>query len=321
MTEIKDDGKSKKTWCMTWHNYTEENIQKIKDLEGINLLTIGKEVGEAGETPHLQVSMTFKKACRWAQLAKIFKSIHITPAISPDWSHNYCIKEDKYIRIDNRKQGARNDLKEIATTIATKGLSTAITERPDVYIKYPRGMEKLDAFYNEKKRDFKPTVYWLYGPSGTGKTRYVYEHETDLWISGSNLKWWDGYKGQEAVLIDDFRETDCDFKTMIRLLDRYPFRVENKGGTREIYSKRMYITTPYSPKRTFNTTEELYQLTRRCDYIIKYTHNGVIYKQTPENPAKPPVTDVTDVTEVGEGNTSLSKTSKIIYNRKTLCFD
>jgi len=314
MTEIKDDGKSKKTWCITWNNYTEENIQKLKDLEGFNLLTIGKEVGESG-TPHLQVSITFKRACRWSQLKRVLKSPHIELAINPDWAHNYCIKDDKYIRIDNRTQGARNDLKDIAKNIAVKGLRETIFERPDMYIKYHAGMEKLNAVFVDFKRDFKPIVYWLYGDTGTGKTRYVIEHEPDLWMSGKNLEWWQGYNGQKATVFDDFRKDFCTFHELLRIIDRYPYTVMVKGGSRELCSERMYITTPYSPQDTYETREDVKQLLRRIDYIIHFDKRGGV------NYIKSPVTDVTDVTEVEEGNTILPQTSEIIYKKKTLCFD
>lgn len=298
MAEEINLNKVQKTWCMTWHNYTEDSIQKIKDLEGVNLLTIGKEVGENGNTPHLQVSITFKKACRWSQIKKIFPGIHITPAISPDWSHNYCIKEDKYIRIDNRNQGCRNDIRETATTIAQKGLKAAIIEKPEMYIKYHSGMEKLNQFLNSKKRDFKPEVIWIYGKTGTGKTRYVFEKEPDLWISGKNLEWWQGYEGQEATLFDDFRGDFCTFHELLRILDRYPYTVMVKGGSRELCSKRMYITCPEHPKDVYQTVEDKGQLLRRIDKIIKLKPSAS-------------VTNVTNVTEVDEGNTSLINQNNI----------
>lgn len=295
VTEV--EKKVAKTWAMTWNNYTEEDIQKLKDLEGVQLLTIGKEIGESG-TPHLQITITFKKVCRWSQLKKVLKSPHIKPAICPDWSHNYCIKDDKYIRIDNRKQGQRNDLKELAVTIATKGIKQAIQDKPECYIKYHNGMEKLNSFYKCKKRDFKPYVEWIYGPTGTGKTRHVYEKEKDLWISNKNLQWWQGYDGQEATLFDDFRGDFCTFHELLRILDRYPYTVMVKGGSMELCSKRMYITSAYHPEEVYTTIEDTTQLIRRIDKITK-------------------MENVTDVTEVVGGNTKPPQQ----FKKKTIVFD
>ena len=44
---------------------------------------------------------------------------------------------------------------------------------------------------------------WIWGPAGTGKTRSVWLEYPDLYPKMAN-KWWDGYQGEETVLIDDF---------------------------------------------------------------------------------------------------------------------
>lgn len=117
------------------------------------------------------------------------------------------------------------------------------------------------------KRYFKPEVIWVWGPTGSGKTRQVVENETDLWISGKNLKWWQGYENQEATLFDDFRADFCTFHELLRILDRYPYTVEVKGGHRELNSKRMYITSCYPPGEVYRTREDIEQLMRRCTEV------------------------------------------------------
>lgn len=44
---------------------------------------------------------------------------------------------------------------------------------------------------------------WIYGKPGVGKSHAVRSSEPSLYIKSQN-KWWDGYLGEEAVLIDDF---------------------------------------------------------------------------------------------------------------------
>lgn len=50
-------------------------------------------------------------------------------------------------------------------------------------------------------RDSKKECHWLWGAPGLGKTKQVHQH-TDIYQKLAN-KWWDGYTGQETVLIDD----------------------------------------------------------------------------------------------------------------------
>lgn len=276
MTEIK------KTWVFTLNNYTDDEVKLINDLE-CNYCIYGREVGEQG-TPHLQGYITFKNACRMTSLAKLIKRAHWEAAVGrPEAAINYCKKDGNYHIIDNRNQGQRNDLQALASGIISGGLDKSVIDFPHMYIRYHLGMEKLSARVNTRPRNFKPYVTWLWGKSGCGKTSFVVDSEPNLYIVGEGYKWWDGYEGQEAVLFDDLREDQINFTWLLRLIDRYPCLVQVKGGTRNLCSKRMYITCPRPPKKEFAflINEDLMQLTRRIDIVTEVTevdigNNGYI---------------------------------------------
>ena len=68
-----------------------------------------------------------------------------------------------------------------------------------------RQMLKLDA----DRRSFGPAgpeVWVLWGPSGTGKSRWVAATWPDAFWKSPESKWWDGYSGQETVVLDDFKD-------------------------------------------------------------------------------------------------------------------
>ena len=51
-----------------------------------------------------------------------------------------------------------------------------------------------------------PEVWVLWGPSGTGKSRFVAACWPDAFWKAPESKWWDGYSGQETVVLDDFKD-------------------------------------------------------------------------------------------------------------------
>lgn len=261
-----------KSWCFTSFDNKEAICKLLNDIKNdVSYWLYGKEVCKETNREHLQGMIIFKNAKRFTAVKKLL-NCHVEKCKSINDSILYCKKEGTWFEHDNRQQGRRTDIKDVANIILNGSLCAAITAYPDMYIKYHAGMEKL-SFSKSRVRDFKPTVIWLWGKSGVGKTRLVHEIEKDLWVSGETLKWWDGYNQQEATLFDDFREDQCDFVRLLRLIDRYSCSVQVKGGTRQLYSKRMYITSPFSPENCYLylRNEEKNQLLRRLDIVTEVT--------------------------------------------------
>jgi hypothetical protein len=65
------------------------------------------------------------------------------------------------------------------------------------------------------------------------------------------------------------------FTELLALLDRYPHRVEVKGGSRQFNSPNIIITSIMSPEKTYSfldKEEPLGQLMRRIDHIVHKTN-------------------------------------------------
>jgi hypothetical protein len=62
--------------------------------------------------------------------------------------------------------------------------------------------------------------------------------------------WWDGYDGQEVIVIDEFYGwLKRDF--MYRLIDRYPMMLEVKGGAVPMQAKHVIFTSNKHPKEWY----------------------------------------------------------------------
>lgn len=261
-----------KSFIFTINNYTEQDVKWLTEDLIVSYGVVGFETGKENGTPHLQGGITFKRPYTFKKAHELHPRWHLQVAKAVDFP-NYDMKEQNYIIFGDKKQGKRTDLDNI-----TKALMDGATNQelwlqyPTTYMLYSKHIKNMrEEFGLYKYRDFKPTVFWIYGDTGTGKTRSVTEHEDykNLWISGKDLRWWQGYRGQEATLFDDFRADFCTFHELLRILDRYPYTVEVKHGHEQLLAKRMYITSPYHPERVYKTREDVCQLLRRIDGIYK----------------------------------------------------
>ena len=62
----------------------------------------------------------------------------------------------------------------------------------------------------------------LWGPSGTGKSRFVAARWPDAFWKAPESKWWGRLPGQETVVLDDFQGLRDAPGRAQRLLDWYP---------------------------------------------------------------------------------------------------
>lgn len=110
-------------------------------------------------------------------------------------------------------------------------------------------------------------VFW--SPTGSGKSRRAWQEAgVDAYPKNPRTKWWDGYRGEENVVIDEFRG-DIDIGYLLRWLDRYPVLIETKGAGTTLKAKRYWITSNLHPKDWYPTLDyETYAaLERRLEII------------------------------------------------------
>jgi len=111
-------------------------------------------------------------------------------------------------------------------------------------------------------------VYW--GKSGVGKTRRAW-HEAgdDVYIKNPNTKWWDGYRGQKRVIIDEFVGR-VDLSYLLVWLDRYPCMAEVKGFSVPLEAEEFWITSNVNPEDWYQdiNTEQRRGLMRRLTTIV-----------------------------------------------------
>lgn len=261
-------------FCLTWNNYTDESLHTITNT-GHSYLIVGKEKGDSG-TPHYQMYVEYATQKTFSSVIKAFhKKCHIEVA-KADATKNreYCSKQEVLFEEGTPKQqGRRNDLKDLKKSI--EGGKNIRQMLEDETISSYQGLRcsELLMKYIEPIRTTTPKLIWRYGATGTGKTEWVHKNYPNVYKPIS-FKWFDGYDGQKAVLIDDFRADWCGFADLLKFTDKYPFKVETKGGSRQFLAETIIFTCPFHLSEIYDTNEDVSQLIRRFDEIIKCEKNN-----------------------------------------------
>lgn len=266
--------------CFTINNYTTLDVINCKALfrEKGKYMIIGYEVGESG-TPHIQGYTEFKGQQTFEKIKHYLSRAHIESRRgTPQEASDYCKKEGNFEEMGEiSKQGQRTDLQVVASMVKEGAtIQQVAQEYPETYIKYCKGVSALRNVLSQP-RDEEPYVLWMYGPTGTGKTKHFFDRYTTSTYVWTSLmgEWFDGYDGQQYVLFDDFRG-EISFGKLLVLLDRYECRVQIKGGTVQFKPSYIMITSPYSPYDLYgqctNIVDRIDQLIRRIDNIVDTAH-------------------------------------------------
>jgi len=293
------------------NNYSAAEIEQLKAHE-CRYMALGFHVGVKSKLPHVHIALEYKSV---RVMPKFNKRIH--------WDErkgtlrqalDYLNKEDK---LEERGDRPRLDQK-IATTFedmyedAKQGI---IHPQTMIYVRYRNYFDNLanaaqlpytwDGELNTKN-------LWLWGPAGTGKSSFVVNAaraEGKTVYKKRKNKWWDGYVGQDYVLIEDIDPKDCEFLTsMIKeWADRQDFLGEVKGGTIRIEPRyRLVITSNHSMVKCFPDEADLEALERRFEiWHLTKRVGQVAAPPRPANPT-PPSTQTYESQTEGAQNISSS---------------
>jgi len=122
------------------------------------------------------------------------------------------------------------------------------------------------------------TVLW--GDTGTGKSHRAWEScGIEAYSKDPRTKFWCGYSGQESVIFDEFRGA-IDIAHLLRWCDKYPVRVEVKGGSVPLSAKKLVFTSNLHPSAwypeldpvTYAALErrlEIIHVTEREDEVVE----------------------------------------------------
>lgn len=117
---------------------------------------------------------------------------------------------------------------------------------------------------------------WVWGLSGSGKTRAVRAAYPLAYTKPRN-KWWDGYQGEEVVLVDDIDKFDVALGGFLKhWADFMSFIGERKGTSLGIRPKKLIVTSQYEINGIWQDDETVAALERRFIVIHKIRDQNII---------------------------------------------
>jgi len=127
-----------------------------------------------------------------------------------------------------------------------------------MFVRHERALKSAMCTWG-KRRATMPKIVLLIGPSGSGKSRWVERVHPGRYRmtfgNGGNSAWFDGYNGESAIELSEFRG-QLTLSFMLDLLDRYQLKVQTKGGTVQFLADTIIITSNEEPKEWYRLLED-----------------------------------------------------------------
>lgn len=267
-----------RSFVFTVNNYKESDVEACRTAcKAAKYGVFGYEEAPTTGTPHLQGYISFKNPRSRAEVVKDLggRAYADRARGNHEQGSDYCKWADYPTKkVPNKfeefgelpKQGERTDWGRAVEQLQSgNDVADVVVEQPQL-LPAIRALERFKSLtLKPKQRDVNVIV--LYGDAGTGKSRWAYDAYPDIY-SKPRGEWWDGYTGQEAILLDDYYGY-LPYSELLRVLDRYPYNAAVKGGFVWAQWHTVIITSNKKPEEWYSQglTAALRRRLNTCFYL------------------------------------------------------
>lgn len=216
------------------------------------------ERGEEDGYLHWQIMCITEKS-RGGKIKTIFGSTAHIELTRSDSASQYVWKEETRVPNTQFELGARPLSRARSTdweSIRQSAIQGNLEQVPaDVYVRNYNALRRIATDNLQPvAMERRCTVYW--GRTGTGKSRRAWEEAgLEAYPKNPRSKFWDGYRGHEHVVMDEFRG-GIDIAYLLIWLDRYPVIVEVKGSSVVLRATHVWITSNVDPRDWYPTADQ-----------------------------------------------------------------
>ena len=291
-------------WMLTINNPQGKEMTHLKIKENLNLfpsLDYYCMADEKGETEHTHVFFALEHPTRFSTIKKRFPTAHIDRAEGTAAEcKSYVEKSGKWAKSDKaetsipgtfeewgelpiERQGERADLAQLYQMIKDGMSNYEIMEaNPDYLVTLDRVERARQAVREQEYQDTfrKLEVTYIWGPTGTGKTRSVMEKHsyTEVYRVTDYAHPFDSYAGEDVLLLDEY-DSNFKIRDLLNYLDGYPLKLPARYSNRVACYTKVYVISNLSLKKQYRLTQwespaTFGALLRRIQKIRWYTAPG-----------------------------------------------
>lgn len=245
------------------HGLTHEEIKKILTND-FSTAVYGCMADEKGETYHTHILICFSSRVRFSKVKRHFPSAHIEIVKGTVTDNvNYIKKSGKWENDEKHgtqiegtfeewgtrppdSAGKNSDMTDLYQLVK-EGLSNAdIIALNQDYILHIDKLDKLRTTLlideNKRNRRLDLRVTYIYGKTGTGKTRGVLDEfgDENVYRVTDYDHPFDGYECQSVILFDEFRSS-LPIKDMLNYLDIYPIQLPARYANKFACYQKVFI--------------------------------------------------------------------------------
>lgn len=264
----------------TWNNYPEDGWLQLQSKLAPQYILGQKEVGAETGTPHYQFVLWFENSTRVGALHKKLKGPRYEgkPGGAASDLIIYVQKEETRVTDSKFEFGKQPKIKSPKSESLVRRFEETLEFvksgdlkkiLPQHQVQYWGNLSKLLAYYSQSVDQTAVRGIWIYGVPGSGKSYAARKMSGGTWYSKMQNKWWDGYAGEQSVILDDFDKQGFCLSHHLKIwLDMYSFVGEIKGGSLRPNYARFIITSNYKPEEIWPEDPSLVAaISRRCKFI------------------------------------------------------
>jgi hypothetical protein len=248
--------------------------------DGVQYIKGQLEKGAESNYLHWQVLLILGKQSRLSLIKKIFgDECHAEPTRSSA-AEAYVEKEDTRVEGTQFELGTkpfkRNCPKDWQDILRRAKLGDFDNIPADVYIRNYSSLKKI-AVENAKPSSMERKIFVYWGDTNCGKSHRAWaEAGLEAYPKDPCTKFWDGYRDQKHVVVDEFRGS-IGISHLLRWCDKYPVLVEVKGSSTVFKAEKIWITSNLHPRDWYPDLDEQTKaaLLRR----LEITHFTIPYQQ------------------------------------------